>query len=291
MVEHPTIRWQSITKYRNWLGLLAAVLCLVLSWILTYFLLKSGLEQNIKNASLAVIATLVNLASTAAVFVVASVLFQREDDAKLEDTFRHIILETQERPVDLSQVRFEDLIDRAEEIDFVVQGWNGWAAQRPTARALTNFFERGGRFRLYLCHPDSPQAVPNRGAMERRLGRNPGQIAEEIRGTVQTIDDIFQSIKSKYPNRGKLDIYLSNELNWYFAAYFRAAKSVNQVRGLNMLVLSVYSHTPGTPPWQMPAFQVYLDQHPRMQEWFETEMKHLRDGVPRDTVQQPGSVQ
>src|SRR5689334_614864 len=127
MEEKPAGMWHLISTYRNRLAILTAGVLFLLTWILTYFLSVSSIDANFKAAWIAVVAALVNLGSTAAVFVVASVLFRREDDAKLTDVIRQIILKTQDRPTDLSQVRFPDLIDSAKEIDFVVQGWNGWA--------------------------------------------------------------------------------------------------------------------------------------------------------------------
>src|SRR5450631_539134 len=161
MEEKPAKMWQLVSRYRNRLAIVTAAILVLLTWIITYFLSASSIDLNMKAAWIAVVAALVNLASTTAVFVVASVLFERENDAKLGDAIRQIILETQDRPVDLSQVRFPDLIDGAKEIDFVVQGWNGWAAQQPIAKSLIRFFERGGVFRLYVCNPDTNKALPN----------------------------------------------------------------------------------------------------------------------------------
>ena len=116
--------------------------------------------------------------------------------------------------------------------------------------------------------------------MERRLGRSRGQITEEIRGTIQAISEARELVSKTASSKGTLNIFPTNELNWYFAACFRSPKTSTQMRAQSVLVLSVYSHSPGTRPWDMPAQQIHLDIHPQMQRWFEKELELLRAGVP-----------
>jgi hypothetical protein len=273
--------WETIRKYRYLLGGVTVAVLLLASWLLTFLLARSDLAPDLKTASLAVVALLINSASTVIVFIVVSVLFAREDAAKSADLLRKAISEAQDRPTDLSKVRWVELIDSAREIDFVVQGWNGWAEHPDIFKALTGFFERGGTFRLYVCNHESDAAGSNRSAMEKRLRRTPAQIVEEIKGTSHSINNCRELAVAEGRNGGKLEVFESNELNWYFAVLFKQKAIFGQLRSADVLVMSIYSHTPGMRPWAMPAIQIHPDQHPHLEQWFQKELEHLRQGQQR----------
>lgn len=149
----PPEAWMgAINKYRNLLAVTVVPLLLLASWVGIYFIVgNTDIANNTKAASIAAVSLLANLASTVFAFLIVSLLFRKEDAVEQQSVLRRIISEEIGRPNFLSQVPWGDLIENASEIDFIVQGWDGWANQQNTSRALASFFERGGHFSRCLA--------------------------------------------------------------------------------------------------------------------------------------------
>jgi len=266
--------WETIKKYRIYLAALAAVILIGICWGGIYAIAGS------KQSLLGILSILGNLASAVIAFLAASILFSSEESERFEGQLRRIIQESTGNPTTLDQVPWANFIGNAEEIDFVVQGWDRWGDQQSIAAALTEFFGRKGKFRLYVCNPDSAGASHARALLAERLSRSPGDVGVEIKGTQRTINDIRERIP--LADRGPpVEVYETDSFNWYFAAFFRGRKLTGGTRVRDVVVFSVYAHTKRR-PWDMPAQVVYPDtQSNDFREWFEAELKHLRDGVPK----------
>jgi hypothetical protein len=219
-------------------------------------------------------------------FLFVSLLFSKEDTEEQVRVLRQVITESLGRPDLLAQVPWENLIDNACEIDFVVQGWDRWADQEMIARALARFFERGGKFRLYVCHPDSLEGSYARSLMEGRLGKGPNEVVIEIKDTFKTINGVRDQLppEKKGP---EIEVIQTNNLNWYFGVLFKGREISGDAGARDVMVFSIYSHTPWR-PWNMPALVIYPDIHNHMREWFKAELQHLRSGSGPQT-QSPSS--
>ena len=203
-----------------------------------------------------------------------------EQIANMDGRISDIILRSGNSGTTLSQVPWADLIASASEIDFVVQGWDRWTEHQNIARDLRTFFERGGQFRLYVYEPTSDKASSVRASMAHRIGRGPGATEEEITGTIKNINDIVDRLPPEKRALAKpIEVYRSCNINWYFAALFTGSRTTEQDRARDVMVFSIYSHTPTRRPWDMPAIMIYPDMHAdsNMRDWFKGELNHLKE--------------
>lgn len=206
------------------------------------------------------------------------VLIRRSDIAAFEERLRTVLSQELSRPLTLDQVEWVRLFGDADEVDLVVQGWDGWPERPEVAKGLSDFFERKGTFRLYVCHPDAHEASPIRSLMEKRLGKNPHEVISEINGTFKNINEVREQIPSK--NRGvKIELIQTVRVNWYFAIYFKCRKG-SQAKMRDVLLLSFYAHRHGRKAWTMPCLLLYPDTVAGIEEWFRNELAELRSGVP-----------
>lgn len=283
-----------IKRYRRLLALSIAAILIGLSWSgVYYFSAGADSAQKYLNLWLIVAGVLTNLASTVIAFWAASLLFSKEDEQSQAELIRSAVAEAFNRteslqsivrtavdqavsnPQTMRQVRWDELIENAAEIDFVVQAWNGWAEQPQIRRALKQFFERGGHFRLHVYDPKTPAASKARAYLEARLNRAPSAIVGEIDGTSSGIEDAFHSATASSAV-STFTTYPMDRLNWYFATLFKGKELPGGGRARNVLVVSIYSHTPRSSPWAMPAIVIYPDLHDNLLQWFEGELEHLR---------------
>jgi len=278
----------AIRKYRLSLAIVGSLFLLLSSWILAYNFSSSlnqagqpDLVANSRAAWLSVVAVFINLASTIIAFAFASFMFSKEDEEIHGDTLKSIIFDAMNVPLDLEQVPWTDLIDNASQIDFVVQGWNGWAEKPEISRALTRFFDQGGNFRLYVCSADAKEGSIPRSLMEQRIGRTPGEVMYEINGTFRTISEARGELDPSRHAASSLEQFQTSYVNWYFAAAFKPKKTAETGKSRDTIVFSIYSHTPGRKPWHMPALVTYPDRYPGLLEWFDKELSHLRAGAGR----------
>lgn len=265
----------TIKKYRLLLALVIAPVLIVLYWVGVYSLSGDvdGVSSPSREAWLSTLAVLVNLASMIIGFVVIAALFEKENAEVQANELRRIVSEVTNTPSELDKIPWANLIENASEIDFVVQGWNGWAERSEIADALTRFFEQGGHFRLYVCHPDASEGSIARALMELRIGRTPEEVRVEINGTFRTINEAFQLGRNPKGIEPTFEQFQTSQVNWYFAASFINKKSAATTTTRDVIVFSIYSHTPGRRPWSMPAIMIYPDQP--IKDWFKNELKHL----------------
>ena len=283
-----------IRKYRLLLAIVGSLALFFVSWTLTYNnagnLDQTGqpdLAANWRAAWLSVAAAfLINLTSTGIAFAFVLFLFNKEDEEIHGEALKSIIYDAMNVPLNLEQVPWTDLIDNASQIDFVVQGWNGWADNAGISKALTRFFDRGGRFCLYVCSPDAKEASIPLSLMEQRIGRTPGEVSYEINETFHSINEARESVEESRRASSSIEHFQTSHINWYFAAGFKSKKTTQSGKSRDTIVFSIYSHTPNRKPWYMPALVTYPDRYPGLLEWFDKELNHLRAGAGK-----AGSVQ
>lgn len=188
---------------------------------------------------------------------------------------RNLILKTDELiskikpPTVIKDINWKHLIKQADQIDFLVQGWDGWMDHHYTE--LKDFFERKGKFNLFVVNADGEGAKYVRQLMETRLGKSTSLVEAEIAGTIDNIHKIFDEADDP-DSKKSLEVFCLNEINWYFAAQF---KSVGTDRR-DVLVLSLYSHH-RYPIKETPAIVLFRDTAPDVFKWFDAELKYLQD--------------
>lgn len=283
-----------IRKYRLWLAISGSVILMVVTSILAYNFSGDSSQGGQPDAAakwravwLTAVAILINLLSTIIAFAFASMVFSKEDEEMHGDKLRSIISEAMNVPVDLGQVPWTELIENAAQIDFVVQGWNGWAANAEISKALTRFFDQGGKFRLYVCSADAREGSIPLSLMEQRIGKTPGDVVYEINNTFVTINEAREQIEESRRAASSLEQFQTSHVNWYFAAAFKPKKTAQAGKSRDTIVFSIYSHTSGRRPWDMPALVAYPDRHPGLSEWFDKELNHLRAGARKAVPVQP----
>ena len=166
-------------------------------------------------------------------------------------------------PTILDHVNWKSLIKQSNEINFVVQGWDGWMEEHSSQ--LEDFARSEGKFNLFVINPQSQPAEFVRELMVKRLDKTINAVEVEITNTVSKIQNIFRRAKSPTPN---LRVTFLNDINWYFAAQFKSKTSSSK----DALVISVYSHHQYTTK-DTPAVIFYRDSAPKVFDWFEEELE------------------
>jgi hypothetical protein len=290
---------------RKWRLITSIAVGLLLTAIAVLLFLSGGVDKGWK---LLVFSVLVNLLSSLIVFTVASGLI----DIDSEDERRIFAEETILKPLatsmatmaqthsrqDLSilnpkfdelqaairdvqgattleQINWAALIAGASEIDFVVQGWDGWI--EANASYLRSFMDRGGKFRLFVYDPISEKTNQARALMAERLGKTPHEVVSEIRGTISNIQSIRDELPLNKRTSDNLEIILMTQLNWYFAARFIGKLMTSSSKNRDAIVFSIYSHKKHR-VYNMPAITIFPETHPSMASWFDAELAHLRRG-------------
>lgn len=176
-----------------------------------------------------------------------------------------------ELPSVLKDINWRRLITRSDQIDFLVQGWDGWMVDH--SEQLEEFFKKGGEFNLFVINGEDPDSEYIRELMQKRLNKTKQQVEVEIQNTIMYIKSAFDTATAddSFPEK-KLDIFKINQINWYFAAQFKSKDSM----GSDALVLSFYSH------YQYylkdtPAIVLYRDSAENVFKWFEIELRKLKE--------------
>jgi hypothetical protein len=170
-------------------------------------------------------------------------------------------------PTVLKDINWKSLIKQADEIDFLVQGWDGWMEHHSTE--LEDFFRRNGKFHLIVVNAEGEEAGYVRKLMERRLEKTASQVEAEITTTISNIYDIYKEVTEPSPTK-VLEVFCLNEVNWYFAAQFKSHDSENR----DVLVLSLYSHHRYLLK-ETPAIVLFRDSAQSVFKWFDAELKNL----------------
>jgi hypothetical protein len=282
--------WKAIKKYRLLVAGLAVIVLFLTAWQLLDALSEVE-DQTAKEKFSAFISVIFNLGSSIIAFVVVALLFSDEDkeaqaqtiqdlvseelgksDTRQSQNLRKALTEIVGRSNNLESVNWKILIDGAAEIDFVVQGWDGWFERGEISSPLRDFFERGGVFRLYIYKSSTAENSYCLEEMAKRLDRAPALVVAEIQKTHRNLHDIHAQIENC---RGRIEVFETTDLIWYFAARFRDKQLDVNVGPREAIVFSVYSHT-GQRPWRLPAVTVYPDaQSGNISQWFDKEISHL----------------
>jgi hypothetical protein len=178
----------------------------------------------------------------------------------------------------LDDVDWKNLIEGSSEIDFFVQGWDGWVTRNQSS--LETFFRNAGKFRLYVQHPTSTSAAPARQAMGLRLGNlPPDKMVAEIQNTVAQLRELISEVvESQTPRQqvgDSLQVWYMNRLNWYFGAKFTGPSKAGQPAARKVLIISPYAHKKSTIR-NAPALMISLDAYPKINLWIESELRHLQ---------------
>jgi hypothetical protein len=173
-----------------------------------------------------------------------------------------------EPPTVLRDIKWKSLIKHADEINFLVQGWDGWIETQATE--LRDFFSRGGKFSLLVVNDQGNDAEYVRKLMERRLDKTKALVEAEITNTISNITDKFN--EGGDSSSGKLlEVFCLNEINWYFAAQFKSQGTESR----DVLVLSLYSHHKYSLN-ETPAIVLFRDSAQSVFKWFESELEKLK---------------
>jgi hypothetical protein len=171
-------------------------------------------------------------------------------------------------PTVLRDIKWKSLIKNADEINFLVQGWDGWMETQATE--LRDFFSRGGKFSLLVVNDQGNDAEYVRKLMERRLDKTKALVEAEITNTISNITDKFNEGGDSSSNR-ILEVFCLNEINWYFAAQFKSKGTESR----DVLVLSLYSHHKYSLN-ETPAIVLFRDSAQSVFKWFESELEKLK---------------
>ncbi|MGB3227090.1 MAG: hypothetical protein WBB02_03875 [Saprospiraceae bacterium] len=176
------------------------------------------------------------------------------------------------QPYILGDINWEKLIDQSKEIDFLVQGWDGWI--KTYDRKLETFFSNEGVFNLFLIDHMSKEksAETIRNLMATRLSKSDNDVISEINNTIQELQEILdRNNRNPATGKGQLTIVPIKEVNWYFGARFVSSNSYET----DYLVLSLYSHKKFSLK-ETPAILLNKQSAPKAFEWFDSELKYLK---------------
>ena len=171
-------------------------------------------------------------------------------------------------PTVLKDINWKSLIKQADEIDFLVQGWDGWMDHHSTE--LEDFFGRSGKFRLFVINDQGKDAGYVRKLMEKRLDKTETLVEAEIVNTISKIKDRFNEANDP-TSKKVLEVFCLNEINWYFAAQFKSHDSGSR----DVLVLSFYSHHKYLLK-ETTAIRLFRDSAPDVFTWFDAELTKLK---------------
>src|SRR3990167_1574718 len=172
-------------------------------------------------------------------------------------------------PKTLRNITFGNYIEKSSEIVFIAQSWGNWVDRYD--KQLTQFFENGGCFKLFVMSPSSESTRYFRELMEKRLGSTPADVVNDIQKTINEL----KVLKDRSNNsNSRLDIIKMESINWYFGAMFTM---INGGSETDKIVLSVYGHSKQGSPWDLPAFLIDANSHPSLREWFLKDLESLID--------------
>jgi hypothetical protein len=150
-----------------------------------------------------------------------------------------------------------------------VQGWDSWTENCESE--LLEFFQAGGKFKLYVVNPNSSSAEQARQAMGIRLNKPPNEVKVEIQNTVNALHELAQKLSPDQRAKRPLEVFYLEQVNWYFGARFMGRTFSSASRARDTLVFSVYSHRKHSVK-ELPAISFYPDTHNKIAEWFNHEL-------------------
>lgn len=254
------------------------LLCLVLGFerILDFDNIDITLEK--QNETLSAQNKHLETSASSMKFISESVTESSSNSSKLIVKIDELILNSKiEPPTVLQDIKWKILIKQAQQIDFLVQGWDGWMTHHYTE--LKEFFNNGGEFNLFVVNEEGEEAEYIRKLMEKRLEKTGTLVEAEIKNTITNIQDIFSEADIK-ANGKMLNVFRLNEINWYFAAQFKSKIAGNR----DALVLSLYSHHK-YPIKLTPAIILYRDSAPNAFNWFDVELEKLKKSTTNNLPQ------
>lgn len=291
-----------VKRYRVLLGILTLVIVALGAWYFsslpqstptTGVATAAQPPQQTSSTNLLISSVLAGLATSLIGFLAVSWLFSKEDQslneelelkknqklartvlheasAELDLKIHNAVLESFGTASMLSEVPWARLIEGADEIDFIVQGWDGWFETPEIAEALLGFFERNGKLRLYLYDADSIESQRVRQDMAKRIGRLPERVEHEIKETYERAVELRDRAGS-----GSVELHSSVETIWYFGALFKGRQRFGKEKQRDIVLFSIYAHT-SRRPMDMPAILIYPDmQQNDFREWFKKELDYL----------------
>jgi hypothetical protein len=255
--------------------IIATILTLILAVIaITFALVQSN--GNPQWYYLALFGVSVNISSGLLAFVVGSLLLKKDRERDQQSLLQNSVvqpiinyLSIRSNSYYIGTIPWKDLIDHSIQIDFVVQGWDGWFDNH--SRELKEFFTRGGTFRLFVYHPTADETSISRAQMASRTNKSPGSTEEEIKQSVKNLKDISDNVAG---NAHKVQVFYMKTQNWYFLAKLTGLKLADGSAYGDVAVLSPYSHKKHAVN-NVPAHLVSLASAPEANEWITEEIKFL----------------
>ncbi len=270
---------------------LVTFLLVLLSWAILIIINSlidanaTGWQKNIQPFVASTQSIVQTILGALLVFWLASIFLFDTKSTELKNSIAAALHEASSRPSTLADVDWESLIQDAEEIDFVVQGWNGWMEQREINDELVRFFARGGIFNLYVYDDQHEDALHVRKLLEGRISRTPDEVKEELVGTRRGLLGAHGPTTN---SNSQVNIYKLKTVNWYFAFRFKTRSDPRSGKSRDGIIFSIYSHTP-TKPWKMPATLIAPAEFKELVEWFDAELAFLRKNASTEPSSQEAS--